>query len=673
MLAIDSPFNQYFELAGDPLDAGAVYIGAPNLDPVTNPLPVFWDYAGTIPAAQPVPTRNGYLSRAGAPALLYTAADYSVTAKNRRGEIVYTLRSSAEFGGAGQILTRLADPSTPENGFGMLGYDPGTPYTTGAGKFFNVVFGRTPAEIAASVVPTNYAYAPGNVFRYGAKGDASTNDSAAFQAAFDVCRFGGGEAYAPSATYRIGSLLRYITTSTQVFTPGLRLRGDGMGKTVLVNATGGVMITVDSDTLLKFHLGGELKGFTVDDASGQVGNIGISIRKTYHYVLGDLNIKRQALDGLQLICVNGDSDGPNNVELTQVRIENCGRWGIQCVMGAGNNELSFLSLSHVFIQQCGTGSVGGGIYWRGQMLLMDNVAFTLNTPRAIYIEGGAGLGSNVSLRNVTCENSYIGHIVVYGIQGFEADNLQMYSNDLYVVAIGCNFISTGSVLRNINIRSAKVRATAGNNPYTAFKLSGPGINPNSIRVRNVIWDNFDYAGQTRFDGIYFDAVPQECKLVVSASTLVSFVPGERGNKTPYRLRGGVGGVPSTTGEWVEWQIAPGGVSITNSGLAASTRYYVYLYDNVGFNALSLSTSAPTTDAISGHQVDPADPARLYVGSVLTDAGSLFATSGTGWLNPTQISGGQVGVPSYQWYSSTSSAYRRTIAALPTSDTDGALV
>lgn len=672
MLAIDSPFNQYFELAGDPLDAGAVYIGAPNLDPVTNPLPVFWDYAGTIPAAQPVPTRNGYLSRAGAPALLYTAADYSVTAKNRRGEIVYTLRSSAEFGNASQILTRLADPSTPENGAGMIGYAPSTVYTTGLGQFLNLLYGRTAAEIAAAATITSFAYFPGNVFRYGAKGDASTNDSAAFQTAFDVCRFGGGEAYAPSSSYRIGSLLRYITTSTQVFTPGLRLRGDGMGKTVLVNASGGVMLTVDSDTLLKFHLGGELKGFTIDDASGQVGNIGISIRKTYHYTLRKINIKNQALDGLQLICVNGDSDGPNNVALQQMRIENCGRWGIQCVMGAGNNELSFLSLTHVFIQQCGTGSVGGGFYWRGQMLVMDNVAFTLCTPRAWYIEGGAGLGSNVSGRNVTCENNYIGHIVIYGIEGFDIDNLQMYSNDTHLVTVGLDLISTGSTIRNFSIRSAKVRATAANNPYTAFRLSGPGIEPNSIRIKGVNWADFDHAGQTRFLGVYFDAVPQECKILVADTVTVRFIP-DRGNKTPMILRGGIGGVPSTSGELIEWQLAPGGVSISNAGLAANTRYYTYFYDNTGANALSFSTSAPAIDSITGLMVDPADRARIYIGSVKTDGSAAFMTSGTGWLNPTRYASGQVGVFGYRWWSDTSGAERRTVNALPTSDTDGALV
>lgn len=41
----------------------------------------------------------------------------------------------------------------------------------------------SPQEIAAGVTPSNYSYAPGNVFRYGAKGDGVTDDSGAINQA----------------------------------------------------------------------------------------------------------------------------------------------------------------------------------------------------------------------------------------------------------------------------------------------------------------------------------------------------------------------------------------------------------------------------------------------------------------------------------------------------------
>lgn len=47
-------------------------------------------------------------------------------------------------------------------------------------------YARTAAEIAAGVTPVNYAYVPGDVRRYGAMGDGSTNDSSAIQNALNA-------------------------------------------------------------------------------------------------------------------------------------------------------------------------------------------------------------------------------------------------------------------------------------------------------------------------------------------------------------------------------------------------------------------------------------------------------------------------------------------------------
>jgi hypothetical protein len=128
---------------------------------------------------------------------------------------------------------------------------------------------------------------------------------------------------------------------------------------------------------------------------------------------------------------------------------------------------------------------------------------------------------------------------------------------------------------------------------------------------------------------------------------------------------------STTGEWISLELATNGVSITNAGLANSTRYYVYLYDNANVPTLEISTTVTAVDSASGYTIKSGDATRFYVGSVLTDGSAQFLTSATGWLNPSKVSGSQVGVPAYLWVDSTGDLRIKT--SLPTSDTDGTIV
>lgn len=76
-------------LDGLALSAGYVYIGVANLDPVTNPVSVYWDSALTIPAAQPLRTLAGYVSNSGAPANVYTAGQFSLKVTDANGVQVF--------------------------------------------------------------------------------------------------------------------------------------------------------------------------------------------------------------------------------------------------------------------------------------------------------------------------------------------------------------------------------------------------------------------------------------------------------------------------------------------------------------------------------------------------------------------------------------------------------
>jgi hypothetical protein len=89
-LSIQVPFPVFQDRDGQPLDNGYVWIGTANLNPQTNPVAVYFDEALTIPAAQPLRTLNGYISRAGTPAQIYVdGVNYSLLVQDSKGSMVY--------------------------------------------------------------------------------------------------------------------------------------------------------------------------------------------------------------------------------------------------------------------------------------------------------------------------------------------------------------------------------------------------------------------------------------------------------------------------------------------------------------------------------------------------------------------------------------------------------
>jgi hypothetical protein len=68
------------------------------------------------------------------------------------------------------------------------------------------------------------------------------------------------------------------------------------------------------------------------------------------------------------------------------------------------------------------------------------------------------------------------------------------------------------------------------------------------------------------------------------------------------------------------------VTISNSGLSASTRYYVYAYWNAGAIALELSTTGHDLDVASGVEIKNADRTRTLVGMLFTNGSSEFVDS-----------------------------------------------
>jgi hypothetical protein len=98
-LSVQVPYPVFYDRDGDPLDNGNIYIGVANLDPVANPIQVYFDEALTIPASQPLKTSNGYVYRNGTPAQLYVnAVNFSILINDAKNTLVYSFPDGTGLG-----------------------------------------------------------------------------------------------------------------------------------------------------------------------------------------------------------------------------------------------------------------------------------------------------------------------------------------------------------------------------------------------------------------------------------------------------------------------------------------------------------------------------------------------------------------------------------------------
>lgn len=97
MFPIETAFKVITDRNGKPLENGYVYFGQPNLNPLTSPQTVYWDAAGTQPAAQPLRTVGGYIMRSGTPANVFISGPYSELVLDSKKRQVFYARTSDDF------------------------------------------------------------------------------------------------------------------------------------------------------------------------------------------------------------------------------------------------------------------------------------------------------------------------------------------------------------------------------------------------------------------------------------------------------------------------------------------------------------------------------------------------------------------------------------------------
>ena len=214
----EAPFPQFFDFSGDPLDEGSIYYGQPNANPVTAPMPVYWDAAGTQPAAQPIKTVAGYPVRFGTPANVFTDQVYSISVYDKKGRLVYTQPDSSQF----NQQPLYANKTDAALGSALLGYK---------APFANSV-GRTVSEkLADYVSAADFGLAEANA--------GSQNNTAMANAIAYAIAQGGLTLHIPRGTYD------FATSINITGADNLRITGDGIDATILriTTATGDFVVT----------------------------------------------------------------------------------------------------------------------------------------------------------------------------------------------------------------------------------------------------------------------------------------------------------------------------------------------------------------------------------------------------------------------------------------------
>lgn len=545
---ITSPFPSFNDTDGSPLNNGYVYVGSANLNPVTDPIPVYWDEALTQPAAQPIRTINGYLSRNGSPGRIYTAfVTYSLRVTNNKGALVFSdlnYRDPSTNAGstyqqvitaiAGQTVFNLSRTYIPgtnnlfvyRNGLRLIvgqdynetGYSQIT-LTAGADNGDEFVFDigynyDTAANIDAQDV-TYKLPAVDSVFTnveeklaetvsvkdFGAAGDGITDDTAAIQAA--LTEGAGGAVFFPEGIYLTSDALS-VPANTTLYGTGvgsviksltLTSGGSGFGHRQLdVNSVAGVRVSnlkFDAGSMTGFLTGMrcilcyDATDYMIQDCVFITPGAAVASVNGSRFSILNNDVLVQSTTGITYH--DGIIDqwaGSNNFQIRGNRIR-----------GAGIGKWGILATGQT------TGSVAAAVY---NYVISDNHVFDC-TQAGIWAMGRNGLTYNLQI----------------------TDNIVDTVTPYYGVAVtdAYNFVVKGNVLRNTGLCSIRVYAES---PTWGTHAGKYGV------ISDNVCQNANTSGSTSVDGGSAISVTDASEYIEVVNNIV------RGSTHRYAVHLGVG-------------------------------------------------------------------------------------------------------------------------------------
>lgn len=327
-----------------------------------------------------------------------------------------------------------------------------------------------------------------NVLDYGADPTASSDSTAAFQAAIDACP--NGTVFIPSGAYNINQTLKIeynLTTGKNC----VNLVGTGYGSTLLWNGSGNkAMIWYEGVTInAGFYSMTVIQGLFLKNNSNAAGLIGIRIGNSASSLglgagVGNVTVRNNRLTDFTIgIQTEFESDGINLLENVIENYKTYGAYftGSSCVRVNYNyfqygtsgslavySEYTTIDITNNLIQSSAVNIVGA-------IQLKNALGFTITNN---YIEF-AYAGSQFAIFINNTKSGYIGSNLLQGLQGANciyidanSRNINIGPNSYAAVTAAANsLVNVVSGAREVNILSQQY-ITAG--PVPATRLLGTG-------------------------------------------------------------------------------------------------------------------------------------------------------------------------------------------------------
>jgi hypothetical protein len=344
----------------------------------------------------------------------------------------------------------------------------------------NLPYARTAYEIAAAVTPTHYGYLPGDVHRYGAVGDGTTDDTAAIRRAVSVIN--AGETF--NLVFHRG--LNYVVYTNQaddgslcVFQNlnGVSVLGNGCTLTVNLSRT----FTVSLGTLFYFD---NCKNIVVDGftTNGPTLDVSQTTVKGYEFVR----------------CVNGCRD----IYMPKNRVVNMIAGFIASKTGTDPDSMRTqnIRIGVLDVANCWYGASG---QFSGDNFVID-VLRTNVIHRSIFFYGCSNLKFNIWSKDHKAADCHMNSAGMTGVTVSHMNNVEFnYHSDTDStacgnapnIALGC-WGNQAQKMRNIRINLYVNYATSGNTGCSAFnltKLDDSGA-PDTNTGRGHLYENITIRG-----------------------------------------------------------------------------------------------------------------------------------------------------------------------------------